>query len=67
MTERTCGTCRWANPAVLDDQALTLQCHRYPPQIITGPDDEVTQCWPQMDHQDWCAEHTPTEDGGDTA
>lgn len=70
MTPR-CGTCRFAEPVVVDaspgrnDAGPTLQCRRYPPQLIvtespiTEVFEDVSQCWPQMADDAWCGEWAP--------
>lgn len=68
MTTRSCGNCQWAELIILPNEDLVHECRRWPPQLLIKDHDEgeITQCWPQMDGTDWCAEHTPTDDGDPT-
>lgn len=51
----SCVTCRYADPAITDDNQPIVRCRRLPPQVFSHGGD-VCQCWPQVDETDWCGE-----------
>ena len=56
----TCATCRWSVPHMMGSQENpipTLQCRRYPPQLMSDQDGDPRQCWPCMDANDYCGEY----------
>lgn len=58
-----CSTCRFADIEILDDETITLTCHRYPPQLVAEQDHyDITQMWPQMLSSDWCGEYVSKEE-----
>lgn len=64
-----CSTCRFAEPAVGDDELLRLDCHRYPPQVFEGAplngEGTALQARPTVGAGDWCGEYVakPEVDG----
>ena len=50
-----CVNCAHGEPSVLEDETLTIQCLRYPPQLFVL-DGEVSQCVPQMVGDAFCGE-----------
>lgn len=60
----SCIDCRYSQPAhMTTDDAIVLECHRHPPTVtLAGHDiDDIVRLWPQVDPDDWCGEHTPSE------
>lgn len=57
-----CTSCRFAEPAVGDDDQPRLDCHRYPP-VVVGYNDEgtITEMYPCVNGTDWCGEWAPPE------
>lgn len=61
MSDRTCSTCRYWSPEVVDDArtgspAPVMVCKRYPPALAPWQDELVAQ-QPQTGPDDWCGEH----------
>lgn len=59
----SCDTCRYADPAVLDDvddngPAAVLLCRRHPP-IMVVHEDAAAPVWPVVADSDWCGDHIP--------
>lgn len=65
MPDRNCSNCRWADPTVDEDEGPIIWCRRWPPQITSVSDSEVsdafTVSWPPVRDHDWCGEFEATE------
>lgn len=52
----TCASCKHY-------LAERWECHRYPPQLVVGRDeddnDSALALWPQTEAQEWCGEFSP--------
>lgn len=53
-----CGTCRYADTVIVDDDRPEVICRRFPPSGDGG--------WPAMDIDDWCGEWTARPDMEET-
>lgn len=56
----SCLTCRHSEPAELSE--LTLECRRYPPTILPGPEGEPVMAFPQVIEGDYCGEWAPDKE-----
>lgn len=58
----SCTGCKYAEPAIGDDDVPRLDCHRYPP-VVAGwsPDGDVTEMYPMVGGDDWCGEFAGPE------
>lgn len=57
--ERSCVSCRHANPvAEGSDGEPFVECRRFPPVIVVV-DGDLVRLFPTVDADDWCSEHDP--------
>lgn len=58
-----CGNCKYA---LLVEAEGSIQCRRFPPQVLLMQDGRVHGFFPPMPEHGWCGEHRPAilEAGG---
>ena len=58
MNDRECQRCKhWQEMTDSSDQERWGLCHRYPPQLVQGGEDEAPNClFPPTEPTDYCGE-----------